>query len=703
MTLIVSMVAAGLAPMLISSAIVDRQARGKLEQATYERLQADVSNRKGHLEDYVQVVKRQNALMAGGRVVQDAMSKFANAFKNVNTDFEMRGEPLPIDASLQAFYEGQFMPKYQNESDGTASVDQLIPNTIQGKYLQYLYMAKNPHPLGQKDQLIKSTQFSEYDFQHENFHPIFISFLHVFELYDIFLIEPEQGNVVYSVYKEIDYATSLFNGPHRDSGLADVARKALNAPDGTVVMEDFSPYLPSYDAPASFVGAPIHEDGKLLGALVFQMPTDQINAMMGAYDGLGESGEAILVGDDSQRRAKSRFSEDSTKSSQRIESDLVDKALTGDSGAERELVAGIEYIAAYAPVNVDGVRWVMITRMRADEALSAVKELTLTAAMVALVGALAVIVFAWWLGRHLYGTLGADPSELLQLAQRIGEGDLTATGSEVGSVGAYAAMIHMRARLREVLCEAYRVSVEVKAGVSEISEGNRGLSERTEQQASNLEQTAASTEELTSTVKHNAMNAQSANTLVISTRACALESGIVAERAGRAMQDISQSSEQIAAIIGVIDDIAFQTNLLALNAAVEAARAGEQGQGFAVVASEVRQLAGRSASAAKEIKELIEDSVSKVQDGTILVQKSGAALENIVASVGSLTDLIGQITLASDKQTTGIEQINQALVHLDNTTQQNTSMVEGAAMTSDAISRQADQLSKHIGYFRIAA
>jgi len=239
----------------------------------------------------------------------------------------------------------------------------------------------------------------------------------------------------------------------------------------------------------------------------------------------------------------------------------------------------------------------------------------------------------------------------------------------------------------------------VKVAANEISEGNKNLSNRTESQAASLEQTAASMEEITSTIKQNTENARQADQLSAVARETAVEGGKVVSRAIEAMSTINASSAKIADIISVIDEIAFQTNLLALNASVEAARAGEQGRGFAVVAGEVRNLAGRSATAAKEIKELIEDSVGKVEEGSELVNHSGETLKEIVESVTKVSNIVSEITAASEEQSLGIEEMNRAITQIDEVTQQNTALVEEVAAASEATGDQASDLENQIMFF----
>ena len=255
--------------------------------------------------------------------------------------------------------------------------------------------------------------------------------------------------------------------------------------------------------------------------------------------------------------------------------------------------------------------------------------------------------------------------------------------------------------LRNMVGQIQTASGSIVSAAAEIAQGNTDLSQRTEEQASSLEETASSMEELTSTVRQNADNARQANQLASGARDQAEKGGDVVQKAVSAMGEINSSSKKIADIIGVIDEIAFQTNLLALNAAVEAARAGEQGRGFAVVAGEVRNLAQRSAGAAKEIKALIQDSVEKVEDGTRLVDQSGKTLEEIVNAVKKVSDIIAEIAAASQEQSAGIDQVNKAVTQMDEVTQQNAALVEEAAAASESMDEQARGLQKLIEFFTV--
>jgi len=285
------------------------------------------------------------------------------------------------------------------------------------------------------------------------------------------------------------------------------------------------------------------------------------------------------------------------------------------------------------------------------------------------------------------------------------DGDLTAripTSGKSGEIEALCKGINSMLETTTTLVRRVKAAAsEVQAGAEEISKGNVNLSQRTEQQASSLEETASSMEEMTSTVKQTADNAGQANQLAMAARQQAEKGGLVVSSAVSAMGGINAASKKIADIIGVIDEIAFQTNLLALNAAVEAARAGEQGRGFAVVATEVRNLAGRSATAAKEIKALIQDSVSKVDEGSKLVDESGQTLEEIVNAVKKVTDIVAEIAAASREQSSGIEQVNKAVMQMDQTTQQNAALVEEASAASRAIVEQAQSLNAMIDGYNV--
>ena len=320
--------------------------------------------------------------------------------------------------------------------------------------------------------------------------------------------------------------------------------------------------------------------------------------------------------------------------------------------------------------------------------------------IIGLLAAIVVIAFGLAVARAVSRPL----NEAVSVAERVAQGDLTVdirsdskdeTGMLMHSLRA------MNDSLNKIVSEVRYGTDAITTASQEIATGNLDLSSRTEEQAGSLEETASAMEELTATVKQNADNARQANQLAASASDVASQGGEVVGQVVQTMEGITESSNRIADIITVIDGIAFQTNILALNAAVEAARAGEQGRGFAVVASEVRSLAQRSASAAKEIKQLIDDSVQKVGAGSQLVERAGATMSEVVASVKRVTDVVAEISAASSEQSTGIEEINRAITQMDEVTQQNAALVEEAAAAAQSLQDQAGRLSQVVSVFKI--
>jgi methyl-accepting chemotaxis protein len=309
-----------------------------------------------------------------------------------------------------------------------------------------------------------------------------------------------------------------------------------------------------------------------------------------------------------------------------------------------------------------------------------------------------------WITRNITRQLGGEPEEAARVAQEIAKGNLgvdmhVRPGNDASLM---ASMKNMRDSLAAIVGQVRTGSDSITTGSTQIAAGNQDLSSRTEQQASSLQETASSMEQLTSTVKQSADNAQLANELARAASEAASRGGEVVGQVVGTMDEITASSRKIADIIGVIDGIAFQTNILALNAAVEAARAGEQGRGFAVVAAEVRNLAQRSAEAAKEIKTLIGNSVDSVEVGSRQAAEAGQAMSEIVSQVLKVTDLISEIASAAAEQSNGIGQVNQAVTQMDQVTQQNAALVEESAAAANSLSHQAQKLAEAVSVFKLA-
>ena len=347
--------------------------------------------------------------------------------------------------------------------------------------------------------------------------------------------------------------------------------------------------------------------------------------------------------------------------------------------------------------------WMVGSGLYMDEVDAQVRSALVSILGLVLVTLTAIGACGYLIARSVLRQMGGDPADAMAAMKRVATGDLS-VGIDAPVPGSLLAELALMVKaLRATVSEVSRAADSIAGATSQIAAGNQDLSSRTEQQASALEETAASMEQLTSTVRQSAENARQANQLAAVASEAAAAGGDVVGKVVGTMEKISASSKKIAEIISVIDGIAFQTNILALNAAVEAARAGEQGRGFAVVASEVRALAQRSAQAAREIRDMISESVETVDSGSKLVDAAGVSMEEIVGQVKRVTDLIAEIASAAIEQSSGIGQVNEAVTQMDRSTQQNAALVEQSAAAAHSLQEQAGKLVRSVSVFRMSA
>lgn len=388
-----SMVCAGVGPLLIAAAIIGWRSSIALEQQTLERIESLTEAKKHELELYFEQIDKQIKFMAGSLSVVEAMRSLKESYPYLG---KVGSEVPDGRKKVESYYKNQFQQRLQSETGQSVSVESLIPNDISSLAAQTLYIADNPHALGSKHELLRADDLSSYSEYHSRFHPVIRDFLERFGYYDVFLVEPENGTVVYSVYKEIDFATSLVDGPFKDSNLAEAYRKALTLKQGQSTLTDLASYLPSYQAPAAFVATPVFANDVLHGVLIFQIPVDKFGAITQQAKGMGETGESLIVGGDGFFRSQSRLTADQTPLKQRLDEDLVSRLRTGQATSGHFMNhGGHEVISTYVPLDFPGVDWFIGTEIEVTEALAPVVEMRTISLVIAALTVAFVTTGAW--------------------------------------------------------------------------------------------------------------------------------------------------------------------------------------------------------------------------------------------------------------------------------------------------------------------
>ncbi|MBT6076481.1 MAG: HAMP domain-containing protein [Oceanospirillaceae bacterium] len=1082
-----------------------RETSGTIRQEAMNKLVAVRDNKKNAIQLYFDTVRDQVITTAENPMIINGMRDFSAIFGDFAAENGFTAAKLKAARQqLATYYSNDFSNEYNSQNGNAPDTEYMLKFDNDSVALQHAYISNNPHPLGSKEQLDHPGDDSYYSNIHQSFHPSMRTFLQKFGYYDIFLVDIDSGDIVYSVFKELDYSTSLIDGPYADTNFGQVFRDAAQLERGEVAFVDFAQYRPSYEAPASFIASPIFEGDKATGVLIFQLPLDRITNVMSERAGLGGTGETYLVGQDHLMRSDSYLDpvNHTVIASFRnpelgnARTEAVDLALAGESGTKviidyngnpvlsayspynvlglewallseinvaeafvphvegaekdyynnyiekygyydiflinpdgyifytaakeadyqtnlidgayadsnlgklfrqvsstgefgfvdfepyapsngepasfiaqpikdatgkvemvvalqipldginnvmgersgmgetgKSYLVGQDYLmrsnsfldpinhsvnasfanpqlgsvdsdavkavfaghtgskiitdyngnpvlSSYTAVNIHGTQWALMAEIDEAEAFASIEGLKAIMLGVAIAGIILILIFAYFISgsisrpiRSLSGLFAklddsgdfslrstdiTSKDEIGQMAEVVNQhleslqqaidaankvvtdvaqgqfenrieldfkGDLAklktgvnnsadsveqtmhalkqvlnaiATGNfgyrldgvevesnfrstlthtmetmeqaigEINQVMNAAALGHFDLRVNtplkgdldqlkmgvnnsitaiaEALTEttamakkmaygdltqritgdyngrlddlktALNSSVEnmektvsavlnaidsVASNASAISRGSDDLSQRTSEQSASLEETSSSMEEMAATIEHNTNRANEASGLVEGTRVDSSSGVEVVNKAVQAMSDIEKSSGKIVSIITLIDGIAFQTNLLALNASVEAARAGEHGRGFAVVAGEVRTLAQRAADAAKDIKGLIEDSSSKVQEGRSLVNQTGESLASISESITKVSDIVTEIATATGQQTTVVNQINSAVGQLENVNQQNVALVEESSASSYSLSDQTKALKQQFSFFKI--
>jgi len=737
-----TVVAAAIA--LLGYLAIDNSKRS-LQARAYDTLTSVRFSKREHIDDYLHSLRSLLNSTAANEGTIEAAEGFISAFSMLKNETPLEMER--IERKLLEHYEKEYLSRVDYTLPGAPekrSPEEYLPTTDEGKIAQYLFIVENEAPVGKKNTMLYNPAFpSTYMSLHRLFHPGFDKTLTNYDLYDIFIVDPH-GTVVYTDFKEKDFATNLLRGPYRDSGLARVFKKALALKEGEVAFDDFAFYEPSYNLPAAFIATPIFRGKETIAVLIFQMPIDKINTIMsfgGQYEkaGLGGSGEVYLVGSDFKMRNDSRFVKEiddplvkktgTTIGTFRVKSDSVKEALAGRSGVWTiKDYRGVDVFSAYEPMDVFGNRWAVVAEIDKSEALVPAMKLQETVTLIA--GGILLIVILLVIG-FVHKTFLEPIVKMQKTISKISETkDLRLRMDERGfkEIRSIAESFnHLIDTLKSAITESKRSSNENASVASELSATSREVEKRLESSTeivNSVDQEAQRTlEEIDTSVeeiKRTKKEIEKANGMLIGagkeidTLARKIEhSAAMENELSDKIVELSREAEQVKEVLNIISDIADQTNLLALNAAIEAARAGEHGRGFAVVADEVRKLAENTQKTLTEINATINVIVQSIHEASEQMAHNAQNIQNLTVVGSEVNDTIRQSATVMQnasraneesiedfvKASENVRQITVKIAEINKISSSNARSVEEIAAAADHLNRMTEELNGRLETF----
>lgn len=729
----------GIIPFTVMALLSYVQSKQEIEYIVFSELTALRHTKASQVENYFSQIASDVITASDNLMTVDAMNEFNDSFKKVESETKA-GMISTYKNNLESYYKTEFIPRINEATHKVNNLDTYLVTDKTATTLQHAYISDNSNVVGEKYKLDKSNLNLSYDSIHEKYHPVFTEYLMEFKFYDIFLVNLE-GDIVYSVYKESDFATNLKDGVYKNSNIANVFNSGLSlASKEEYFIQDFDFYDPSYGAPASFVVSPIFDGSKKIGLLIFQMPIDEINTMMTSeYEwesvGLGSSGETYLVGKDKNMRSLSRFlyedkegyldileevgvssdvinkvdSFDTSILLQPINTEAVDNIFKGET--DTKIVndyRGVPVLSSYTPLDIQNLEWGLLSEIDEAEAFRAVTKIRNQGLMIFSVSLVLIFIIAFFIAKGIVTPIRRITDILKDISD--GEGDLTRKISmdskdEIMEMSEWfnTFVEKMRIIIVELLADSKDLSENVEgfneilgtsnSNLKEILEEISVIGESTQTNASISEEANASIEELTSTA--HTIHKQ---TLDVNDKKNEMESAIEAgeitineivssvnqvkdtsDEVKSVLKDLKNSTGKISEVVAIITSISEQTNLLALNASIEAARAGEHGKGFAVVADEVRKLAVESQSSTGEILELINEINVRMIQTNEMIDKESILVEE---SVNKGSSTMSQFAL-----------IKNLLLDVAERIQKINSSTEQQANISDEMSKAIDALS----------